>query len=513
MSQRVAWLRRVLVLMISAASLAPAVPQESHTAPVVQTTQPASRPCAIEAAEPTARTHHAITIAGQQLRYTAEAGFLHVGRETGKAQASMFYVAYVKEGEPAASRPVTFAFNGGPGAASVWLNLGGIGPKRLVLPDDGKALPGNITLVDNDFTWLPFTDLVFIDPIGSGYSHVASGADAGQFYGVHGDADSMSRFIRLYVSRFDCWTSPKYLAGESYGTTRAAVLATRLARLYGMNLKGLILLSSALDYETFVYTKANDLTYVLSLPTYTAVAWYHHKLTPELQQGLEHTLAQAERWALDEYGPALARGSSLPEAQRTRVAASLHRFTGLAEAFIERSNLRISSTQFAKELLRDEGRIVGILDGRVIGFPLDPTASSAGHDPSFIVGPFTAAMQAYLRNDLRFETDRKYVYLSFKANKSWNWGSTGEACVDVTEDLTKAMTENPALKVLAGMGYFDLTTSYLGQTYALDHLGLAPALQEHITIVRFPSGHQIYTEESSLKKLTAAAREFITAGP
>ncbi len=510
MTRHLTWLAGFLFAVISTVAPTTAVAYASAD----QATQPATKPATTESSEGPAVTHHSITIDGQELRYTATAGFLPLTNDAGKTEANMFYVAYVKEDESPANRPVTFAFNGGPGAASVWLHLGALGPRRILLADNGTAAPTSIKLVDNAFTWLTFTDLVFIDPVGSGYSEVEPGVDAKQFYGVDGDVQSVGRFIRLYVSKYGRWISPKFLAGESYGTTRAAGLARRLRRHDGMDLDGLILLSSALNFQTFIGSKENDLPYMVSLPTYAAVAWYHKKLSPDLQKDLDATLEQVEQWTVNEYAPALAMGSELPEPRQRSVAEALHRFTSLPAEYIERCNLRIPPSEFAKRLLRDEGRIVGTLDARVTGFPLDASESSIEYDPSFAVvsGPYTAAIQNYLRTELKFQTDKKYVYLSTRANRSWDWGSAARGFVNVTDDLQRAMTENPQLVVFAGMGCFDLTTAYFGQRYTFTHLGLPQPLQEHIAFHRYPSGHQVYTEESSLKALTADVRDFVTTG-
>ncbi len=280
-----------------------------------------------------------------------------------------------------------------------------------------------------------------------------------------------------------------------------------------MDLKGLILLSSALNFQTITPANENDLPYLLNLPSYTAVAWYHHKLAPDLQKDLDKTLADVQRWAVQEYGPALTEGDELPDAQRRKVIATLHRFTSLPEAYIDRCNLRIPAGRFAAELLRDERRVVGILDGRVTGFPVDPSDASSRYDPSLVLvsGPFASALQDYLRRDLEFRTDQPYVYLSHKANESWDWGSAAEGYVDVTDDLLRAMTEQADLRVFGGMGYFDLTTGYFGQRYAFNHLGLAPQLGANLHLVCYPSGHQIYTQDASRKKLASDVAEFVRA--
>lgn len=498
----------VLLLVVGAGG------QESRPARVPRATSvPAASSLATD--EPnshTVCTRRSMTIDSRVLDYTASVGFLPIHGPDGKVQAKLFYVAYVREGQSEANRPLTFAFNGGPGAASMWLHLGAMGPKRIPLADDGKAMPSKVQLVENEATWLDFTDLVFVDPVGTGYSTAEPGVDERQFLGVEGDTRSMSEFIRLYVSRSGRWLSPKFLAGESYGTTRAAGLANYLQRHAGMDLSGLILLSSALNFQTFTFNKGNDLPYMLYLPTYTAVAWYHQRLSPEMQKDLAKTLEEAERWAVNEYGPALAKGDGLPEADRKKVIGALRRFTGLSEEYISRSDLRIPCREFAKELLRDQGRTLGILDGRVTGFPLRPVASSLEYDPSlFLVsGPFAAAMQDYLRSDLSFKTDQAYVFLSGKANESWNWGSAAGGYVNVTDDLQSAMTMNSNLRVFVGMGRFDLTTGYFAQRYALSHLGLEPKLRANLTQAQYPSGHQIYTHLPSLRQLQADVAQFVT---
>jgi carboxypeptidase C (cathepsin A) len=514
------WLRMMAVLASVPLLSIPALGQGSRPAqpPGVQTGPVASGPSVEEVPEAAVVSRHSMAVGARKIDYQAAAGFLPIRDESGKLQAKVFYVAYSKEDPDEANRPLTFAFNGGPGAASLWLHLGAMGPKRIALGDDGKALPNEVRLVDNEYTWLDFTDLVFVDPIEAGYSRAEPGVDAKQFLGVEGDIRSMGEFIRLYVSRSGRWLSPKLLAGESYGTTRAAGLANYLQRHLGMDLSGLILLSSALSFQTFTFDRGNDLPYMLYLPTYTAVAWYHQRLSPELQKDLRKTLEEAEQWAVNEYGPALAKGDDLPEADRKKVVAALGRFTGLPEEYIFRSDLRVPSREFAKELLRNQGKVLGILDGRVTGLPLRPVASSVEYDPSLflIEGPFAAAMQDYLRRELNFKTDQAYEFLSAKAGQSWNWGSAVGGYVNVTDDLQAAMTMNSKLRVFAGIGDFDLTCGYYAQEYAFNHLGLAPSLRKGIRLSRYPSGHQIYNHSPSLKQLSTDAAEFMkdcTAGP
>ncbi|MCE5280031.1 MAG: peptidase S10 [Planctomycetaceae bacterium] len=481
---------------------------------------PASRP-AVDS--DSSVTHHVLKLNGTELAYTATAAFMDLRDEGGRLQARIFYTAYTRDGQNAAVRPLTFAFNGGPGAASLWLHLGAMGPKRVLLADDGKALPKDIRLVDNDQTWLEFTDLVFVDPVGAGYSHTAAGVAADKYFGLEGDMQSLGEFIRLFVSAKGRWASPKYLAGESYGATRSCLLAEHLHSKHGLDLAGLVLLSSALNFQTFSFGSDNDLPYMLYLPSYTATAWYHNRLDPDLQKSLPAALAAAEKWAIDEYGPALARGSALEGDQRRKIVKGLVRFTSLPPDLIERADLRVPSYVFRKQLLQDksasadepapQAKIVGLLDARVTGFTNDPLAAHADYDPAMFViaGPFTAAVQSYMNDDLAFRTSRQYVFLSRHANSSWNWGSARNGYVSVTDNLTRAMTQNPNLKVFAAMGYFDLTTGYFAQEYTFRHLGLPPELRKNITMAYYFSGHQIYNHIPSLKQFTRGVKDFMAA--
>jgi carboxypeptidase C (cathepsin A) len=449
-------------------------------------------------------THHVAKISGEDVRYTATAGYLQTQDSAGKPRAEVFYTAYVKDDAEKSERPVTFAFNGGPGAASMWLNLGALGPKRIQTADDGKSLPNPIQLVDNEFTWLEFTDLVFVDPVGTGYSRAAAGVEAKTFYNVEADIESTANFIRLYVTRNERWLSPKFLAGESYGGTRAAGLATHLQNGLGMNLRGIVLISSVLDFQTISFDPGNDLPFALYLPGYTAAAWYHKRLPEDLQRlKLPEALAEAERWATEKYLPALAKGDSLTDEERSAVAKDLARYTGLPAPLLVKLDLRVSNRRFAKELLGDENRIVGLMDGRVAGFDTNPGVSYIEYDPSFYIQtvPFVACMNAYLRSDLKFETDLEYEYLSGEVNHSWKWGEPGEGYLNELQGLRRAVTENAQLKVFAANGLFDLNTSYFATKHALHHLGLNPKLQDNVRSRQYPAGHMLYSDMASLKQL------------
>jgi len=449
-------------------------------------------------------TRHLIRVGGTALDYAATAGFLPLADEAGKPQANLFFVAYTKAGESDASRrPITFAFNGGPGASSVWLHLGALGPKRVVLAGDGTELPERYRLVDNDETWLGFTDLVFVDPIGTGYSRTAEGVDAKQFYSLAKDIDVASRFIRLYVTKYERWLSPKFVAGESYGTTRAAGLASRLQTAAGLNLSGVMLLSSALSFQTFSYDDGNDIAFALALPSLAAAAAYHKKADVDR--------ATVEQWALNDYLGALTRGDTLPEADRRHIVEQMAKYTGLSANYIETSRLRVSAARFMKELLRGEQRTVGLMDSRVVGVDVTPRGEYAHFDPAFflVTGPFVATLNDYLRRDLNFETNRPYEFLSRKVNDAWKWFAHGQGYVYVADDLAEAMARDAHFRVFAAAGEYDLTTPYLGQKYTFDHMGLDPSRRSNLVFRLYPAGHQIYTDPASLKKLHDDVAAFV----
>jgi carboxypeptidase C (cathepsin A) len=369
-------------------------------------------------------TRHSVTIGGKTLTYTATTGTMPLKDDSGKVAASLFFVAYVgarQDGAP--ERPVTFAFNGGPGAASLWLHLAALGPKRVALADEKGAQPPPYRLTPNEHTWLAFTDLVFIDPVGTGYSRAASG-----------------EFIRLYCTRYSRWLAPKFVAGESYGTTRAAGLSGYLQDKLGMHLNGIILISSALNFETISFGTGNDLPYALYLPVYANTAWYHKKLSPSLQKDRDKTRSEVERFSLNEYLAALAKGNSLSRSDREKITDRLAAYTGLSKQYIISSNLRVSRESFMRELLRGEHRRVGLLDSRITGaYQFDRLMD----DPSMynVSGPLVGAWNDYVRTELGYENDANYEFLSTKANDSWNWGSAAQGYVNVVDTLAHAMEE------------------------------------------------------------------------
>jgi len=456
-------------------------------------------------------TQHAITLSGQKLAYTATAGYMPITDDAGKVQANIFYVAYVRQDAGSGSpRPITFAFNGGPGASSMWLHLG-VGPKRVPLAADGTALPSSTVLSDNEATWLGFTDLVFVDPIGTGFSRAAEGVDARQFYEVSRDIQVAGSFVRRYVTQYQRWLSPKLILGESYGTTRAAGLVNRLQDTAGIDINGVILVSSALDFQTFTFDGANDLPHALVLPSLAATAWYHKKLQGTLQADLTETLRRAENWALNEYLLALSKGEAMSDTQRAEITQQMAQFTGLAQSELTRNRLRVGPLRFDKLLLRDDGRIAGRFDGRVTSADPSPGSDYVESDPSFflITAPLVAALNHYLQLDLQFRTDMRYEFLSKEVNHSWKWLSGGQGYVYVADELAEAMSRDHRLRVFAGAGYFDLATPYLSQRYTFDHMGLARNLRSHLTFKSYPTGHQIYTDPASALKLKEDVEAFV----
>ncbi len=456
-------------------------------------------------------TKHSITIDGKAIQYTATAGNLLLKEENGRPKANVFFIAYTKDGnQDHSGRPITFSFNGGPGSSSVWLHLGVLGPRRVKMADDGQALPPPYKLADNEYSLLDVTDLVFIDPVTTGYSRAVPGEDDTQYHGVRQDIESVGEFIRLYTTRFKRWDSPKFLAGESYGTTRAAGLSNFLMERYGMYLNGIILVSSILNFQTADFHPGNDLPYILFLPTYTATAWYHKKLPPDLQSDLRSALKQSEAFALNEYSNALLKGDELSPQERTGIAQQLAKFTGLSETYVDRSNLRIEDYRFNKELLRDQRRTVGRLDSRFVGIDVDAAGEQTEYDPSYsaILGSFTATLNDYLRSELKYESDLPYEILTGRV-WPWDFGSVRNQYLNVAEDLRHAMTENPSLRIFVANGYYDLATPYFATHYTFDHLGLDPSLKDHVTMGFYEAGHMMYINKPSLVQFKSDVSRFV----
>ena len=455
-------------------------------------------------------TKHSIRIGGVEVRYTATAGTLLLKEEDGTPKAAVFFIAYTKDGAEPATRPVTFTFNGGPGSSSVWLHLGAFGPKRVLMDEQGFPLPPPYRMVDNEGSLLDRTDLVFIDPVSTGYSRAAPGEDAGQFHGVDEDLRSVGEFIRLWTTRNGRWPSPKLVAGESYGTTRAAGLSLLLQETHGMYLNGIVLVSAVLSFQTLLFDLGNDLPFVLFLPTYTATAHYHKRLPADLQgRPLRDVLAEVEAWALKDYALALLQGNDLAEAERSAVAERLSRYTGLPPGLLLQANLRPTQELFGKELLRDRRITVGRLDSRFTGVDRQAVGMDTEYDPSYaaIQGPFTGAFNDYVRRELRFESDLPYEILT-RSIKGWK-PRDDVGYLNVAEDLRRAMAINPTLRVFLASGYYDLATPYFAADYTIDHLGWEPTYEERVTTAYYEAGHMMYIRKADLLQLKADLAAFL----
>jgi len=456
-------------------------------------------------------TFHSMQIVDKTLEYKASAGFLPILDESGKPRAKMFYIAYTIENESNdANRPITFLFNGGPGSSSIWLHMGTAGPKRVLMPENGSVLPKTYELVNNQYTWLDTTDLVFIDPVGTGFSQPAQGVSEEKFYDVSEDVKSISEFIQTYISKNNRWLSPKFIAGESYGTTRAVGVAGYLQDEFALNLEGLILISSVLNFQTIAFDAGNDLPYPLYLPAYTASAWFHKKLPKYKSKDLSQVLQESENWAISEYMLSLAKGDILPDSEFRKTAEKLASYTGLPLPYVENGRLRLGPFHFMKKLLHDEHRTIGRMDSRVTGIDVSPLNEYAYNDQSFfnVQGPYVATFNNYLQSELKYDSNMPYKFMSDKVSASWKWQVPGQGYTNVTETLTKTMSENNHLRVLAAMGYYDLATPYFSQKYTYEHLGLDKSLRKNIVYCFYEAGHQVYVDLPSLKKLKGDITSF-----
>jgi carboxypeptidase C (cathepsin A) len=418
----------------------------------------------------------------------------------GKPKAAIFFVAYILNGVADASmRPVTFVFNGGPGAASVWLHLGGLGPRRVLLSDRGETLPPPVKCVDNESTWLDKTDLVFIDPVSTGYSRPVPGEDAKQFHGYKQDIANVGDFIRLWTTRYERWSSPKIIAGESYGTTRAAGLSDYLQDRYGLYVNGIVLISSVLNFQTIDFGSGNDVPFPLYLPTYTATAWYHHKLPLDLlSMPLREVLNRAESFARNDYLLALSQGDALPGPDQDRIANELARLTGLSANYLKQLALRETDGRFVNDLLKDQSRSIGRFDTRFTGIRLYPGTDREEFDPSdeAVNGPFTSAFNDYVRRELKFESDLPYETVA-EVNP---WTLAENKYLDVAANLKEAMSRNPYLKVWVCCSYFDLATPYFAAESVVHGMNLDPAIRNNIEITFYESGHMVYIDKGSREK-------------
>jgi carboxypeptidase C (cathepsin A) len=481
----------------------------------VESPRPQSTPAAEQKAperpeEPPVVTKHSIRIGGRQINYTATAGFMPIrNATTGETEARIFFIAYTMD-DPPPERPLMFSFNGGPGSASVWLHLGALGPKRVKMLDDGMMPPPPYEMVDNDQSWLESTDLVFIDPVGTGYSRAARPDLASKFFSVNGDIESVGEFIRMYLGRYQRWSSPLFLVGESYGTTRAAGLSNHLFER-GIGLNGIVLVSTVMNFQSIRFADNNDLPLVLILPSYSATAWYHKQLPSDLQRKpLAEVLREAENFAVNEYAPAMLRIDRLTQQEKSALADKFSRLTGLSKEFVEQNNFRIELGEFNKELLRKQRLTTGRLDSRFTGFDKDAGGDNPDFDPSMtaIRPPYTAVFNSYIRSDLNFKSDLEYYILGGGITSPWNW-NTNNQYADTSQALSSAMRKNPYMKVYVASGYYDMATPYFATEYTVSAMNLPPQLRRNISFGYYEAGHMMYIEKTSLRRLKEEVSTFI----
>ena len=495
--------RNLLPLLVLLSLAAPAASQNAPAQPAAKEADKPVPPPTISV------TRHSGTFGGQRMRYVATAGETYLKAEDGTPKASIFSIAYVKEPRDP-SRPITFLFNGGPGSGSLWLHMGAFGPKRVAIPSDARddgAPP--FPIVDNPDSLLDVTDIVFIDPVGTGFSHALGKAEAKEYWGVTADAKSVAEFIRIWLGANGRWNSPKFLGGESYGTTRAAAVVNQLEGAFNdVSLNGILLISTILDFGAQANVPGNEMPYVLFLPSMAAAA-HHHGKAPADAGTLEAFVQQAREFAIGDYASALLKGQALPAAERASIRQRLARFTGLSERFLEDADLRVSDGRFYKELLRDRGLTIGRLDARYTGRDYDKAGEEPDNDPSFygIDAGYTAALNQWVRGGLGYRTDRQYVTIGGVGDWDWNIGK-GDLTYyrNVAPYIGKAMRENDDLRIFVGQGYFDFATPFFGAEYSLSRTGIP---QDRVEYRYYGSGHMMYVRDEDRVQLSRDIRDFI----
>lgn len=463
-------------------------------------------------------TRHTLNLKRRKLAYTARTGRIVLRKEVltegkfdgHKPKAEVFVTAYTLDGADASTRPVTFAFNGGPGSSSIWLHLGVLGPRRVVSGDVSDPEPPPYRLADNAETLLAHSDLVFIDPVSTGYSRAATGEVPKQYHGFAPDVESVGEVIRLWTSRNERWLSPKFVAGESYGTLRAAALASHLQERHGLYLNGLLLISSVLDMGTIMFHESNDLPYSLFVPTYAAIAHYHGK---HGDRPLEEVLAEAEEFASRDLPWALRQGARLSDSERAGLVSRLASLTGLSESYVDRVGLRIEHVRFFTELLRDRGLTTGRMDGRFTTWEPDGGREHMSDDASIsrIMGAYSAAFNHYVRAELGYANDLPYEILALDVNKEWSYSDFEGRPVSVVDGLSAAMRANPHLKVHVALGHYDGATPYYAAEHVLAALRIPDELRSNVETAYYPAGHMMYVHEPSRVRQSADLAAFIAA--
>lgn len=508
MSRRPVLLALALTLAIAAPATAQPRPSTPPGGPPESGTSSRARPHEVSGPneEKVAQTSHVMRLDGRELKYTATAATVPIRLDDGEIAARMFFVAYTKDGEDVGRRPISFLFNGGPGSASVWLHMGSYGPKIAKMADEGFQPPPPYELVDNPYSLLDVSDLVFVDAIDTGYSRVMPGVDNRQFHGQDGDIRACGEFVAEYLRVYDRYPSPKFLIGESYGSIRAAGLAQELQSRHGIELNGVALLSALLTYQTLSPGPNNDIAYAAQIQTFAATAWYHKKLPADLQgRTIKEVVDEARAFAFGDYVLALTKGNTLTDVERSAMAEKLARYTGLSPNYILLANLRVDSGRFRKELLRDRRLVVGRLDGRFTALDADAAGERQEFDPSNVAlaGPYVATFRHYVKNTLKWESDLHYP----TSGNVRPWSYVQNRYMDMTDALRQTMAKNPFLKVFVICGYYDMATYVGGIEFNLTHMAYERQIADRVSFGYYEGGHMMYIRPSAhaaLKKDTAA---------